>query len=295
MVGRISHDGCEFSFELIFIGDCKSSSTNDFFGFVSDIQSLDPSFPVIFEGSYFLEMGLSDDFIFPSIIQNIQEIDTNNLKPFPDNKVIDEGCSQIFSAFSYFVDICGSEERTKKYLTIYEDTQPKFDQYVSKCHPTGVWDGTRQISYDEDVIKDFVNSAFESGELLKIIKNFTIHIGIPLMIIGVNNGLYRVELKDVKMDNLVNIGYSAFLYAPKEINSSSKMLVKNSNFDIVICDVEFLDECINTIEDGVRKSIHKILEQIRNNPHLLYYEIYNNSLNLRRLAYQKRLSLATTY
>lgn len=109
-----------------------------------------------------------------------------------------------------------------------------------------------------------------------------IHIGIPLMIIGANDGLHKVEMKEWKVDKLKNVGYSAYLYAPNEINSSSEMLVKNSNFDVVICNVDFLDDCLKTIEDGVRESVHKILEQIQNNPYLLYYEIYNKSLNLRR-------------
>lgn len=120
-VNRMSYGGCEFSFELTLIGECKSSSTNDFFGFTGDNQSLDPSFPIIFEGQYFQEMGLSADFIFPSVMQNITEIDTTNMKPFPENKVIYEGCNQIFHAFSFFIDINSSEERTKKYLTVYKD------------------------------------------------------------------------------------------------------------------------------------------------------------------------------
>lgn len=282
-VDKISYKGCDFSFELTLIGDCKSSSTNDFFGFASNNQSLDRSFPVIFEGAYFPEMSLSADFTFPSIIQNITEIDTNNFKAFPENKVIYEGCSQIFNAFIYFIDISGNEERTKEYLTIYDNTQSKFVKFTQEKRPTAILGDGGRYHYDKDVIKDFVNSAFESDkELFTMIGKFTIHIGIPVMIIGANNGLHSVDMKNGKVYDVTNIGYSAYLYTPKEINSASKMLVKDSNFDIIICNVDFLDDCLRRIEDGVRGSVHKILAQIQNNPYLLYYEIYNNSLNLRR-------------
>ena len=75
------------------------------------------------------------------------------------------------------------------------------------------------------------------------------------MIIGPNNGFHRVGMRNGKVDDMVNIGYSPYLYAPKEINSSARMLVKDSSFDVIICNVDFLDECLRVIENGVKGSV----------------------------------------
>lgn len=257
------------------------SSTNDFFGFPNDIQSIGPSFPVVYEGSNLLEVSLDTNFILPSVIQNISEIDTIGLNIFTDNKVIYEGCEQIFNALSYFADIRSSHERLEKYLEVYDGLGPKFDIYREQKRPTAILTNGNSFYYDKEVIKDFINS-FGPEELFAKMKDFTIHVAIPLIIVGPNNGLIRVDIKNDKVSDLVDTKYCAYLYAPREIKPHSRVLIRDYNFAVIICNIDHLDECLNDLENGVRKSVDQIMSEIRNKPYLVYYEIYNNSYNATR-------------
>ena len=46
------------------------------------------------------------------------------------------------------------------------------------------------------------------------IGRFEIRIGIPLLVIGKNNGLLKVELKDDGVGNIKDIGYGVYLFSP---------------------------------------------------------------------------------
>jgi hypothetical protein len=115
-IEKVIHEGCEFIFNLVVIGDCKYSSTNDFFGFPSENQIIGSSFPVIYGGNHLLEVDLDTNFSFPAIIQDISEIDTTALKVFTDDKVVYGASEQILDALSFFADIRSSRERSAKYL-----------------------------------------------------------------------------------------------------------------------------------------------------------------------------------
>jgi hypothetical protein len=159
---------------------------------------------------------------------------------------------------------------------------PKFHSYQQTSHPTAILADNESLYYDKQVINEFVNSSYGADELFKTISEFSIHLAIPLIIVGRNNGLLRVDIKNENVEDIVDVKHCMYLYAPREIKHASRVLVKDSNFPVIICNERYLDDCLKSIEAGAKSSVDDIMRQIENQPYLLYYEVYDKCLTLRQ-------------
>jgi hypothetical protein len=61
------YQGCRIIFDLAIIGECKYSSTDDYFGFQHENRPVDALFPIVFHLG-FLQPCLIEYFSFPAIV-----------------------------------------------------------------------------------------------------------------------------------------------------------------------------------------------------------------------------------
>ena len=91
-----------------------------------------------------------------------------------------------------------------------------------------------------------------SEQYLSKVENLEIVIGIPLIVIGENNGFLEVKMKEEKVDDFIDIGYGVYLFAPNIISPSSAGLMKESSqFPVVIANLKNVERCLKDIEVGI--------------------------------------------
>jgi hypothetical protein len=266
------YQGCKIIFELTIIGECKYSSTDDYFGFQHENRPVDALFPIIFHLD-FLQPRLSGYFSFPAIVHNVAEINTmyhNTLS----HSIIYEACEQVNSAIEYFSDTRNSRQIWQEYLRVYREILPLLEKYRNENHPTASLIGNR-IIYNSEVIKDFIDSTFTKEVLFAVLKQVRINIVIPIVVVGPNNGLLKVELRNGKVDRLTDSKYWAYIHTPRESRNQDEPLAVPKTFVVIVCNTNYLEKCLSVIEDGVKKTISQLIEQIMNSPHSILYEIYS--------------------
>ncbi len=240
-------------FHALIIGDCKYSTTNDFLVVESD-QRLSRSFPVVFNHRKLFGLTPELNFKFPIIMQNVIEIDVAGNNVHPEARVIYEGCSQIIDAFAYFIDETRRKDSNRYGIPFYNnpDLNKKFSEYVKEKNlPTNSLGAANR-----EVIVDFVKSKIPIAEVLKMFGHVNVYIGVPILVVGENNGILSVTIKEGKVQDIQDVGYGAYLFAPSELPKWIEPLLGSSRYlPIIICNVNKLDNCLRDVENGLYQMI----------------------------------------
>lgn len=157
-------------------------------------------------------------------------------------------------------------------MRIYREILPELEKYRNENHPIASLIGNKTI-FSSEVIKDFIDSTFTEETLFAVLRQVRINIVIPIVVVGPNNGLLKVKLRNGKVDRLTDSKYWAYLHTPRE-NKNENVPASNT-FVVIICNANYLEKCLSVIEDGTKKTISQLIEQIENNPHSILYEIYS--------------------
>jgi hypothetical protein len=87
--------------------------------------------------------------------------------------------------------------------------------------------------------------------------------------------LLKVELRNGKVDRLTDSKYWAYIHTPRQSRNQDEPLAVPKTFVVIVCNANYLEKCLSVIEDGVKKTISRLIEQAKNSPHSILYEIYS--------------------
>ncbi len=276
MYDKLEYHNCEIDFNLTIIGECKYSSTNDFFTIKAE-HDLPPSFPVLFNAKEFFGHVPQRNFKLP-VMQNVIEVDTKNHKVHPAELVIYEGCNQILGAFAYFLERYERENFLDRYKNIRsnETIRDKFDEYVKEKSPETSSDSYGLLTYDRQVLTDFLTSKVPIDQFLQIVGHFEVEIGIPILILAEDNGIIQLMMKEGKVEDFQDIGYATYLFSPNVSSQYLQRLVGSSwYFPIIITNVNRLEDCLNAIEKGLSSMIEEGKKTLGVHPYYIFYEAYD--------------------
>jgi hypothetical protein len=246
---------CQFSFKVILIGDCKYSSTNDFFAFESKYMTNTFSIPFNCKSLLQTEVGIE----FPMVIDKISEVDVADRNFHPKNLVIYDAAEQVLNSLVYF------------YKKHHEDLKNNYSEINKRLN-----DGTRRESSDSQV--NAVNNLISSGQFGKIVKDIKIIIAIPIIFIDKNNGLIQVLTSQGTIEDLVDIGFGIYEFVPRTFTADQKPILTNSElpiskFPIIICNLSKLEECLDVIDQNIDFIKLNFIRKWESHPELLYKEI----------------------
>ncbi len=266
--GFVLHN-CKIDFRLRIIGECKYSSTNDFFVFDSSQRSLYGSFPITLDGKKIFESGserkwLSDFFSFPSIIEKIAEVDVEGKQYHESDRTVFGACLQILDAVTHYVGNAlyglGSfyleNDDANNFVTRHSDARKRFPRYR-------VGDELDKKTMDK-ALTSFMN------EFLEGLGWYEISLTIPLMVIGRNNGLIRVQMQNDQIAGFEDIGYGIYYFRPPHPTGKIENLDLGYGIPIVICNEGYLPKLITNIENSITALADVVKETLNRNPILLY-------------------------
>jgi len=258
---------CKVVFNVVILAECKYSYNLDFLAFESKDKYF-PAFPVVFSGQ--LMLGASyQDFEFPMIIRKIAETDAFNLKGrdnFQDRKT-HQACEKLISCYSYL------------YKRKEERIRVSFDQYRRLFGRSWVEFFSKDYRVDQKVpshkVSEFLRKTFTPEQLLALIRYFPVSIGFPLMIIDENRGLIRVKFDEVsgRIKDLDDIGYGIYPYVSENAEKYGNVLHQYFSFPVIICNLKHLENCLETLNEGIEKMTAYAKTLLHNNPYTIAEEV----------------------
>lgn len=258
---------CEVVFNVVILAECKYSYNLDFLAFESKDKHF-PTFPVIFSGQ--LMLGASyQEFEFPMIIRKIAETDVFNLRwkdNFQDRKT-HQACEKLISCFSHLY-----KRKDKRIKVNFDRHRLLFGrswvEFVTKDYDVGQKVPGQRIS-------EFLRKNFTPRQLLAQIKYFSIDIGFPLMIMNENRGLIKIEYDEAggRIKDLDDVGYGIYPFVSENAEKYGNVLRQYFSFPVILCNLNHLEKCLETLNNGIGKMAAYANTLLRNNPYTIAEEV----------------------
>ncbi len=103
---------------------------------------------------------------------------------------------------------------------------------------------------------------------------------IPIIVLGKNNGLLKVEMQEDKITDITDIGYGVYPFRPNITPPYLKNLVYSENeLSIVICNLKYLEEVLSNIDKGMNNLLKSVKEKLTRRPFLVISEIMRDFHN----------------
>lgn len=256
---------CNVVFNITILGECKYSYNLDFLAFETKDRHF-PTFPVVFTGKRMLGASYRE-FEFPIVIRKVVETDVFNLKwkdNFQDRKT-HEACEKLTACFSYLYDRRLKRARVNfdRYRLLFGKS---WGEFLNKGH------SLREKQVLQQRIGEFVKA---NKHLISQVHYFPIEIGFPLMIIDQNRGLIKIEYdeENTSIRDFKDVGFGIYPYVSEFADRYDNILGQYFAFPIVICNLAYLKECIETLNNGIEKMVNYAKELLHNNPHAIVEEI----------------------
>lgn len=286
-------NGCDIWIDANIIADCKYSATNDFFAFELDETSffkrfgegLYWEFPIYLPKTrmviYNAKKSFGSFMHFSSIVENIVEIDVGRLKIHPEGKTIYEASHQVINALAYFADKRMIE--LEDFLYEDEEERKKMSKVIRTYHSLNeeLWKKKLQLGMkpEQATTETFKEIGNEIGKkLFPEIEHFKITLWIPMVILGRNNGIFRVLTTDDKVKDLEEIKFGIYRFTPSIIPDHFKKSVRATDaFPVVVCNLQYLNECIEFLKGRMSKVGNLIIETIAEDNEQLLEEFISYS------------------
>jgi hypothetical protein len=260
-------------FWIVILGECKRSSTNDFFAFEAEQpeRTLKYSqFPIPFYrqmgappytfviGSLSSSMSpLVPSYGFPFVADRIVEVDANNFKTRKNDNYGDrmthEACETLLSAS----------------INLKENYQSSMDRSTRKLFASLEHDYleiSKKMLDDSprEVAKKLVET--DPKRAWKKLSYLPIGWGVPLIVLDDNRGLISTNLReDETVEFKEDIGLVLYPYVSENIQHFQKIGASGS-FPVIICKNASLPKALTIIETGTGKLIETFMTSIKNRP-----------------------------
>lgn len=271
--------GCTFLFNVSIIAECKYSSTNDFFIFENEKGLGSFDFPILLNRKRFANSigspTFKEIFDFPTAIQNIAEVNVTGQDFHPTNKVIFDAANQLASAISFF-----AQEDEDSFRELYEEdpVQEIISNYkilYQQAYQKVLGQkkiGERTDADYQEVYRTVAEKIFPQFVV------FPVKIWIPIIIVGGNNGIIRVVMDNDRVGDLKELGFGIYKFTPSVLPQSfRKAWPVRHHIPIILCNVNFLNECLDFLEKRIPKLIEISISKIKGNP-LDAIELYEELL-----------------
>jgi hypothetical protein len=231
--GAINVMGCEIEFDLEVVAECKYSSTNDYFVFDSK-EELYWEFPILFDHNDLfqhepLKKTFGQYFRFPARIENIAEVDVSNLNFHRAERTIYEGATQLTNALVHY-----ARETSNISAEILPESLITQYKKAIESHNLG------RTFADKEKQQQKRNKIAQ--ELLPKLHHIIVHSWVPILILGKNNGLLRVDIDGETVKGFSDIGYGLYFFRPtrtpsflnlrKKIQKTMQSLLLSAIIDI---------------------------------------------------------------
>lgn len=280
------------------IGECKFSSNKTFFLFKSDRQYIN-NFPSSIWGNNLLPSKLSlnypdDESLFREcahnwgtgakffnldVYENVVEVDLEHLGQKNDKNFNDQttyrACEQLYNAVNYHLSTAKPELSSDTFIEISESTL--FEKWLLYLKDNNI---TKEdaMPFGNRILDSIAIKFLQENFDLTYINNILHYIEcvFPILIINEDAGLFEVILDErSNIKKFEKIKYGLYKYNARECYSHDRCLYPDC-IGIIICDICFLNELINSIIEGIRKLGHHLKKNLDKWPYLLGYELLFN-------------------
>jgi len=176
-------------------------------------------------------------------------------------------CEQIMSALRYYYEDRWHGFSVTDYINARKSSglDKKIENHPLWNAPGNVRDNKRKAI--SEVIDSF-NPKFLS-------EHITIRGVIPLMIVNEETMILKAILdsNSHSIEDLEEIEYCIYLFAPANVAKYRSILEGRFEQAIIICNMKYIDECLDKIHSGFEKITKEMEENIQNNPRLIVSEL----------------------
>jgi hypothetical protein len=277
-----------------FIAECKFSSNKSFFLFRSESDYVH-NFPSTIWGNKLLPFefdlyeldkeSFSECQYDPTkhfnldIYENVVEVDLEHLDK-KDNNFNDQttyrACEQLYNALNFHLSVSKPELRDSTYVEIFKSNLLKKWLLYLKTNSIKEEDA---MSFGNEISKSIALKFLKENFDLADIQNIFHYIicNFPILIVNERAGLFEVIFdENSNIQNFEKIKYGIYVYNSRECYSRDRCIYPDS-LGIIICDVCYLGELIDSIKDGIQKLGHQLEKNLHKWPYLLGYELLFNS------------------
>ena len=260
----VTFPGQKIILNPIILGECKYSNKDDQALLIFDIEKHDiPNtvlgFPVFTNGEAFNYIYHDnsvpfDDFVKTFDIQliskSIKEFDMANIKSNVDKEELYNACdTQLLPALNYYF---------KKYLKIIHS------DYIAIA---------KRFGFDKEAIDKSLRhkpNIVPIEEMKKLY--FPIYLFLPIIV--TNKDLIKVEVNESgDIVNLNEAGYCIYLFSPSDLQKNSLLLRNRWEQPVIVCNIEYLDECVKKLKNGINKIKEDLEENIQRHPDRIIEDI----------------------
>jgi len=273
----------QIAFSLHVLGECKHSSTHDFFAFQAEqVENmlLLSAFPLLFSRETITSAPFSSvlgslkyHFAFPFVTDRIVEVHADNYKTRNKKNYEDEmthgACEALLSASIHFKNMnqkLYDIERRRLFSPLQNDyrqisekmpgaTPRQLVKQLIRNNPVTIWD---DFSY------------------------FPVTFGVPMLVIDDNRGLVTTVLRD---DGSVmfkdDVGLVLYPYVPENIQQFQEVGAVGT-LPVIICKCSSITNAVKVIEDGSVKVIEQFKALLRARPESLLEEYLVTEIQLQR-------------
>lgn len=123
------------------------------------------------------------------------------------------------------------------------------------------------------MISEFIKNNFSPQEILDNV-HLNVELGFPIMLIDENMGLIKVVYdQNGSIEKFEDVGYGIYPYVSENANRYNNILGEHFAFPVVICNLQYLNECLKALDDGFRKTVEHAQSMVKNNPYVVGEEI----------------------
>ncbi len=258
---------CLINFQLLLIGECKRTESNDFFAFQGEGSAA--NFPIRFYNEQFptdfRPHDTSKYYGFENFTDRIVEVDSPNYKSRKSDNYNDrityEAAEELVGACQFFRD---------DYIQRAEF--PK--NIVLETHRRGLTRYAQQfkVATVRGLVEHYLVD-MPSNELWPRFFGRTVTFAIPMLVIDDNRGLVMTTLRDdgnVSFDSQIrSVVYS---HVPQNVERLRSLSTAGA-FPIVISQHSALEETVKMLESGTRSLIHKFKRELEDRPETYIAEI----------------------
>jgi hypothetical protein len=274
--------GSQVDFWIVILGECKRSSTNDFFAFKAEGEQVGrtlkftrfpipfyrqmnaPPFTLVTGSLSSLMLPLMPFYSFPFITDRIVEVDAAHFQTRQNDnygdKMTHEACEKLLAAsinlkenYQFSMDM----ETRELFRSLQEDYVE-----ISKKMPT---------SASREIAKKLVE--IDAKRAWKKLPYLSIGWGVPLMVLDDNRGLISTNLrKDGTVEFKEDIGLALYPYVSENIRNFQKIGARGS-FPVIICKNSSLPEGLKIIETGTDKLIERFTTYLKDSPERLIEDL----------------------
>ncbi|MFI5449662.1 MAG: hypothetical protein ACHQ03_07855 [Candidatus Bathyarchaeia archaeon] len=260
-------------FWIDILGECKRSSTHDFFAFAAEqperllehsIYPI-PLYDYKADAPHTFVIGslssrfppLMPHFRFPFIADRIVEVDANNFKTRKGDNYGDEmthqACEALLSAAVHqkrvhqsLIDIIARQ--------LFATLQPAYLELSKKMPKSTPMEVARRLV------------EIDSKRVQKQLGMFPIVWGVPLIVLDDNRGLIATSLrKDGSVEFGADLGLVLYPYISENIQHFRKVGARGS-FPVIICKNASLADALKIIETGTQSLIQQFTRVLKNRP-----------------------------